>query len=678
MADINTEININLLADSFRREAKKLVDETNRTLNRIDFKSTITSISAGFNIAKVAAQAVGAAYKATVGEAIEAEKAVRKLAQSMRLVGDFSEDAVQEFENFSKALESTTGVSGEAVLAAASLAKNYRLTNKEAQLAVRAALELSAATGRDLNSAVSEVSKTFSGFIGKDLAKLLPGLKGLTKEQLVAGEAARLLEERFRGSAAALGDSAEGNLQKFRTTLGDIAKDIGSIFLPAVNKSLKALSNFASDQATFFNRDFNLQRLFDTGGIDAFARIGEQNFQNKDAKAAERAAKDFAEKQLQDSIRRQRELDAAREKSEIEFQGIKKDLEITGLTGIAKIQKDFDEKRKVVLEAIRTGVIRSEADKIRYLGNLELEEAKRIAEERKRLNEEVARDGVAAFIRANAEGRKLTAEQGNLAVLSSASNFTQGEQGARQLIAQTSGAAANAVLPGSGPIVEKIVDTLGQGPEKVKQTVEEFVRGIPTVITNIIKSLPQLAISIIREIPKAFVTFIKEGIPDFISALIDAIPVIIEESIKSFPRLIGGLIDAIITAIPAIVQSFASALVNAAGDFVNALVEAITDVGGFLENVGGGIGDFFGGIGDFLGFAEGGRVPNKAAYEGDRFPARLNAGEQVLSKDLSASLEEYLSGQSGGGRPTTIVIQVGQRELANVILDLNTRGFRTA
>jgi hypothetical protein len=56
----------------------------------------------------------------------------------------------------------------------------------------------------------------------------------------------------------------------------------------------------------------------------------------------------------------------------------------------------------------------------------------------------------------------------------------------------------------------------------------------------------------------------------------------------------------------------------------------------------------------------------------------LSAGEQVLGRDLSSQLEDFLSGQSGQSQPVTINLQVGQEQLARVLLNINRSGFRTA
>ena len=78
----------------------------------------------------------------------------------------------------------------------------------------------------------------------------------------------------------------------------------------------------------------------------------------------------------------------------------------------------------------------------------------------------------------------------------------------------------------------------------------------------------------------------------------------------------------------------------------------------------------------FLGFAEGGYVPG--GFPNDTFPARLTSGEFVIDNSLTDRLENYLNSQDKGGssQPVKIVLQVGEKQLADVMLNINRQGFR--
>src|SRR5205085_2386243 len=95
------------------------------------------------------------------------------VAFAMARTGEFSQKALGSVASFADEMQRTANVSSEAVLGAFNLAKAYDLSNDQAKLATRAAIELSAATGKDLNTSLDLVAKSFSGSAGK-LDKLNP------------------------------------------------------------------------------------------------------------------------------------------------------------------------------------------------------------------------------------------------------------------------------------------------------------------------------------------------------------------------------------------------------------------------------------------------------------------------------------------------------------------------
>lgn len=76
-------------------------------------------------------------------------------------------------------------------------------------------------------------------------------------------------------------------------------------------------------------------------------------------------------------------------------------------------------------------------------------------------------------------------------------------------------------------------------------------------------------------------------------------------------------------------------------------------------------------------FADGGQVP--AGFPNDSFPARLTSGENVIDRSTNEKLNAFLdNGGSNGGMPSRIVLQIGEKQLADVLLNINRQGFRTA
>lgn len=199
--------------------------------------------------------------KEAIDSAIEQENAINKVSTALKLAGTFSNEALQNFEAFSQELQKTTTISDEAALSAAALARNFTQTNDQAIALTKAAQDLAAATGKDLESAVDELGKTFSGSAGR-LSKFIPQLQGLTEAQLRAGDAIALVQKRFEGAAAAQTNTFQGALTQTKNAFDDVLEAIGGIIVksPAavaiIKKIGEAFAKFAESIAEFTaNRD---------------------------------------------------------------------------------------------------------------------------------------------------------------------------------------------------------------------------------------------------------------------------------------------------------------------------------------------------------------------------------------------------------------------------------------
>jgi len=183
------------------------------------------SIAAGF-----AALKIGQFLADGIKEAIEAEKALAKLANQLKVTGEFSEAAVKEFDDFASAVERSTNVSGEAVLEQAALAKSFGLTNEESKNLIRAATQLSAVTGDSLSTSVDTLIKSYQGQ-SRQLSKVIGETANLTKEQLRSGAAIDLINAKYGGTAEAALNTYSGALTALERSFTDIGKEIGKAII---------------------------------------------------------------------------------------------------------------------------------------------------------------------------------------------------------------------------------------------------------------------------------------------------------------------------------------------------------------------------------------------------------------------------------------------------------------
>lgn len=268
--------------------------------------------------------------------------------------------------------------------------------------------------------------------------------------------------------------------------------------------------------------------------------------------------------------------------------------------------------------------------------------------------------------------------------LGTVKNVLQGAQGAVQLLSSAIGAIVDIFLPGLGKIIGEIFSILAQGPEAVREMVKSFVLAIPEIIRNVILAGP--------EIINAFVESLPEFTEKIVTALAEALPEAIAKSAVPFSLKLAA-------QAPAITKAFAQAFVREvpkmAETFVKALVDeikgAFTSLGGVFGGGGGGdgIGGIIGGaIGGGFGaiagglFAKGGVVPQ--GFPRDSFPAGLTSGERVLTPRGNNDLENLLTKIANqnesppDSRELRVTLNIGERELADVLLDLGRQGFRVA
>lgn len=239
-----------------RKAIESFSNETQKRLDGINFNTTVSAIADGFRLisatAKPAIDLVKELASEALNEALEAEKAQQGLANALRLTGDYSQKAAAEFDDYAKAIQKSSVYTDDQVLASAALAKQYRLTNAETQQAVAVAADLAARMGIDLEQATQKVAQTYNGFVDKSLAKVVPGLKNLSKEALASGAALGLIKNQVDGSAAALANTFGGSLQQTRNAFNDILETFGKFVtenpaviagIQEVKKALQAMNS---------------------------------------------------------------------------------------------------------------------------------------------------------------------------------------------------------------------------------------------------------------------------------------------------------------------------------------------------------------------------------------------------------------------------------------------------
>jgi len=246
----------------------KFSDESSRSLKKVSDSFGAIKTAATAALAFLAARGFVQAIQDVTAAAQVQEDAINNLNTALKQTGDFSEAATRDLQQFASELQSVSTVGDETTLGMLALAKTFGVTNDRAKDLVKAAVELDAATGIGLDSALKNLGKTLSGLTG-ELGESVPALRELTAEQLKSGDAIDLILSRFGGSAEAKLNTFSGVVQQLKNTFGDLQEEIG--FSITQNDflidSIKSVSDALVTAINVINgTDDSYNDLFDTIG----------------------------------------------------------------------------------------------------------------------------------------------------------------------------------------------------------------------------------------------------------------------------------------------------------------------------------------------------------------------------------------------------------------------------
>ena len=154
--------------------------------------------------------------------------------------------------NQASALQQVTTAGDEALIEQQAFLASLKFTEDQIKTIIPVALDLSAATGISLESAVRNTAKTFSGLAG-ELGELVPQLRELTQEEMKAGDAVKVLAELFEGQASKQAETMAGALIQASNSAGDLSEAIGAKLSPLVTKLALGFTDTASSLTELLN-----------------------------------------------------------------------------------------------------------------------------------------------------------------------------------------------------------------------------------------------------------------------------------------------------------------------------------------------------------------------------------------------------------------------------------------
>jgi len=222
---------------------KKLGKEGERTIDQL--QTVGNALGAGFDVVKKAAFIAVGAFTAVAGAATAAalaaaedEKSQRLLATQLQATTGASNAQIQSIERFITSAMLATGIADTDLRSA--FANLTRATGDatQSQRLFNLALEISAATGKDLDAVTISLGKAANGQVSA-LSKLGIPIDENTKKSKDFSSALVQLEAQFGGASAAAADTFSGRLAILQASLGEVVESIGFALLPFFERLVK-------------------------------------------------------------------------------------------------------------------------------------------------------------------------------------------------------------------------------------------------------------------------------------------------------------------------------------------------------------------------------------------------------------------------------------------------------
>jgi len=259
---IGRSISIALRADT--KPFGKALSDAEKRLKM--FKNSVKMIGTAV-AASFAAIAAGALVfgKMAVDAAIEDQKAQVKLARTIRNNTKGRKDNTAAIEKSITAIGKQVGIADDKLRPAFSKLIIATKSVSKSQKLMRTAMDVSATTGKDLDSVTFALAKSYLGN-NKSLGALGLGfskaeLKAMTFEQIIAK-----ITETTKGAANAQGNTYAGQIDKLKVAFSEFMESAGMKLLPLISKALKFITKEVQPFIDRISKGFNA----DQTGIKTF------------------------------------------------------------------------------------------------------------------------------------------------------------------------------------------------------------------------------------------------------------------------------------------------------------------------------------------------------------------------------------------------------------------------
>jgi hypothetical protein len=238
------------------------VDNLNKSLktagNDVDgFGDKIGKAGKAMGAAFAAAAAAAGAYALKIGvdgvkAAIEDEKAQTQLALALQNATGATQGQIKATEDAILQMSLATGVADDNLRPALQRLALSTGDVSKAQDLLSLALDISASTGKPLETVANSLGKAFDGNTAA-LGKLGIGLSSAELKTMSFEQVQGRLSELFGGAAAANAETYSGRIARMQVAFNEAKETIGYALLPVLEKLMRFVNDFATPVLQAFN-----------------------------------------------------------------------------------------------------------------------------------------------------------------------------------------------------------------------------------------------------------------------------------------------------------------------------------------------------------------------------------------------------------------------------------------
>lgn len=340
------------MADFKQKVTLELVDKFTATAKGVD--NSLKALLGGMKglAGAVGIGAVGAALTASVKAFAEAEKSTKQLEVALKAAGVTSRVVLDDYNAFSKTIQTTTEFTEEQAQSVLRLYTQYGIFGEEAKKATKLAADLASAMGTDLQSAALTLAKASEGNV-QGLQRLGIKFKDGENSAQDFGDVLDAVGQKFGGFSEAIQGTTAGSIDQVKKNFGEIAESLGRIVanadraigassllksaLGGIADTLEGRQSTTSESIAFLEKqiEFNKTLQADTSKVNETLRGRIEllkEIQRKEESIASQRKKEF-----EDESKGQKEKELQKEQLK-NFEQYMSDRALANAEGIEKIK----------------------------------------------------------------------------------------------------------------------------------------------------------------------------------------------------------------------------------------------------------------------------------------------------------------------------------------------------